>query len=115
MLTFGNEEIGGLDIAMNNTLRVRGIKRIGNFNAECKKLIEFQGAAADEVLECGAIQKFHHEERFLFVFGNFMDGADVGVIEGRGGARFTSEAFKRLRVTGEMVGKKFQGDGAAEF
>jgi hypothetical protein len=48
------------------------------------------------------------------VFADFVDGADVGVVEGRGGAGFAAEAFEGERVTREIFGEKFQGDEAAE-
>ena len=48
-------------------------------------------------------------------FADFVDGADVGVIEGGGGAGFAAKALEGLRVVGDFVGEKFQGDEAAEF
>ncbi len=53
--------------------------------------------------------------KVLFVgVGDFVDGADVGVVEGGGGFGFAAEAFESLRVGGEGVGEKFQGDEAIE-
>ena len=46
---------------------------------------------------------------------DFVDGADVGVIEGGGGSGFAFEAVEGLRVFGEFVGEKFEGDEAAEL
>ena len=37
------------------------------------------------------------------------------MIEGRSGAGFAFETIERAGVAGEVVGKEFQGDEAAEF
>jgi len=41
-------------------------------------------------------------------------GADVGVIQGGGGASFAAEAFESLWILGDVVGKEFESDEAAE-
>ena len=47
-----------------------------------------------------AFQKLHRDEGLGFVLANFVDGADVGVIQGGGRAGFAPETLKRLRVVG---------------
>jgi hypothetical protein len=66
------------------------------------------------VLERGAIEKFHGDEGAAVVFADVVDGADVWVIEGGGRAGFAFEAFERLWIVSEIVGKKFESDEAAE-
>ena len=46
---------------------------------------------------------------------NLVDGADVGMVQGGGGAGLTLEALERLRVLGYFVGQKLEGDKAAEL
>jgi hypothetical protein len=46
---------------------------------------------------------------------DFVDGADVGVIQGGGGFGFAFEAGQGLRVFGDVVGEEFQRDETAEF
>ena len=46
---------------------------------------------------------------------DFVDGADVGVIECGSGFGFPFEAVEGLGVFGEFVGEKFEGDEAAEL
>ncbi len=45
---------------------------------------------------------------------DFVDGADVFVIERGGGAGFHAKALERLRAHGDVARKKFQRDAAAE-
>ena len=45
------------------------------------------------ITKIGAFEQLHGEKSASFMLANLIDGADVGMIEGRGGARF---AFKTL-------------------
>ena len=82
---------------------------------ERKQLVHFERALGDGVLERHAVEKFHGDEAdAAFAFADFVDGADVVVIERGGGAGFAAEAFERGGIFGDVVGKKFQRDEAAE-
>ena len=48
-------------------------------------------------------------------FADFVYGADVGMIQSGGGARFAAKAFQRLRISGYIVGQEFQSNKAAKF
>ena len=48
-------------------------------------------------------------------FADFVDGADVGMIQGRGGASFAAETFQGLRVSRNIVRQEFESDEAAKF
>ena len=48
-------------------------------------------------------------------FADFVDGADVGMVQRGGGPRLAAKAFQGLRVLGHIVGQELQGDEAAEF
>ncbi len=43
-----------------------------------------------------------------------MDGADVGMIQGRGGLGFALKARERVRVVGNIGREEFQGDKTVE-
>jgi hypothetical protein len=49
------------------------------------------------------------------IFGDFVDGANVRVIQGRCGFSFTLETHQSLRVLGFVVWKEFESDKAIEF
>ena len=55
------------------------------------------------MLECLAFQKLHGDEALTIVFVNFMNCANVGMIQGRRGARFPLEAFQCLAVLGQLL------------
>ena len=67
------------------------------------------------MFQCGAFQKLHRDKRLVLVLPDFVDGADVGMIQGRRRAGFAPEAFQGLRVVREFVGKKFQGNETPEL
>ena len=46
---------------------------------------------------------------------DFVDGADVGMLEPGGGARFQDEAFPRLGIAYHLLGKKLQGNRTIEL
>ena len=45
-----------------------------------------------------AFQQLHDQKRRALVFANVVDRADVRVIEGRGGARFTEQPLAGPRI-----------------
>ena len=67
------------------------------------------------MLEGLALEALHGDEGDVFVFADFVDGADVGMVEGGGGAGFAAEALQSDGILGERFGEKFEGHGAAEF
>ena len=62
-----------------------------------------------------ALQQFHGNEGAAFVFIDVVDGADVRVIQGRGGPRFALEPFEGLMVLGKVFGQELEGYEAAEL
>jgi hypothetical protein len=69
----------------------------------------------EEVFKRHAFKELHGDETASFILPNLVDGADVGVVQSRGGPRLTAEAFKRKRIPGQLIGKEFQRDKAAQF
>ena len=69
----------------------------------------------DAVLQGQAVQKLHGDERLLAVFADFIDGADVRVVESGRGVSLAAKAFESLRVLRKILGQEFEGDEAAEF
>ena len=49
------------------------------------------------------------------MLADFVDGADVGMVERGGGAGLALEALERARVAGQVCREEFQRDEAAEF
>jgi hypothetical protein len=45
---------------------------------------------------------------------NFVNGADIGMIQRRSGASFAQEALIDLLILGDVLGEEFEGDKAAQ-
>src|SRR5581483_8365304 len=112
---FGQKNVGGLHVAMNDAFAVSCLQSVGDLHPNLKRLLQVHGLAADFVLQALAFQEFHDEERTLLVLADFVDGADVRVIERRCGARFPQKTFKRLGIVDKFVRQEFQGDAAAQL
>jgi hypothetical protein len=60
------------------------------------------------VLEGHPIEKLHGDECFLVLFADFVDSADVGMVQGRRSLCLAFETRQSLRVTGNIIGQEFQ-------
>ena len=78
-------------------------------------MLGFQRPAGDAMLQRHALQKLHGDEGFAVLVVDFVDGADVGMVQGGGGLGFALEAAECLRVFGHVVGQELEGDKAAEL
>lgn len=109
-----DEDVGGLDIAMNDALAVRRVERVGDLHAQIADLTRRQRLGGDEMLERLPLQPLHDHEVPAVVGADVVDGADVRVVQRRGGARLALKALDRLRIGGQFLRKDLQRDTAAE-
>ena len=92
---------------------MRRVQRIGNLNGEAKEQFKFHRPARDPVLQGHAIQKLHGDEGAPVLFADFVDGADVRMIQRRSRSGFAPETFQCLRVASDFVGQELERDKAA--
>jgi|SRR5579859_820120 len=95
---------------MDDAAAVRGVQGVSEFDGDIENSIELHRLTVDQVFQGNAVEKLHDNEGFAILLANVMDGADVRVIESGCGLRFALEAGKSLRIVGNVVGEKFQGD-----
>ena len=102
-----DEKICGLDVAMHDAFRVRGVERIRDVDRDGQHRIELHRPIADDVLKRFAFQVFHGDERLAAVLADIVDGANIRVIER--GSRLGSR-WKRISAWGSLAtasGKNF--------
>ena len=109
-----DEDIRGLDIAMNYAAGMSGVERVGNLNGEIEERGKSNWAAADSLAERLAFEKLHDEKRAAIRFAYIEERADAGMIERGDGAGFALKAFEHGGIVSEFAGEKFQRDEAAE-
>src|SRR5580704_1136703 len=115
MAAFGYKNIRRLYVPMRDAFAMRSVKTLGNFDGHFKQKFERHRLGSHRVLQRHAVEELHRDERLALVLPDFVDRADVGMIQRRSGARLTTETFERLRVAGYIIRKKFQCDEAPQF
>ena len=56
----------------------------------------------------GAIEEFHRQVGLPAIFANFVDRADIGMVQRRRSTRLTPESLERLRIRRQIIRKEFQ-------
>ena len=115
VFALGDKNVCWLDVAMNDALGVRRVQPVGNLNGKREHGFVVQRLSRDEMLQRHAIQKLHGDERLLAMFADFVDGANVGMIESRRRTRLPSKPFQRLRISRQFIGQEFESDESAKL
>ena len=113
--TFRDEDVCRLDVPMNDSSGVSRIQCVGDFDGEGEKDFHFQRTPRDPVLQRHTVQKLHRNEGLVTMFTDFVDRADIGMVERGGGTRLAAKAFQRLWVSRQFIGQEFQSDEAAKL
>src|SRR5882672_1521144 len=108
------KNVGGFDVAMEDTFFVSRVESVGELNAEFERAIERQRSGANDLVERFAFQQLHRDEGFSVVFFDGIDGADARVVQRGGGTSFKKEALMAFGVLQFVFGKKFEGNTASE-
>ena len=110
-----DEDIRGLDVPVDDASRVRGVERVGDLDGQFEQQPRLERFARNAVPERLPLQELHGDERLAFVFADFVDRANVRMVERRGGPGLALKPLERLPVPGEVFGKELQRHHAAEF
>ena len=68
--------------------------------------VGFERAAQYRFPQSLAFQILHHDEAQAAVFPNFVNGADVGMVQSGSGAGFAAKTFEGLRIVRDVVGQE---------
>ena len=91
------------------------VESIGDLDAQIEHRFDLQRLASDPVPERLTLQQFHGDEGSSIGLVDFVDGADVRMVQRRRGFGFPLETAEGLCVVGEFVGKELQSDVATEL
>jgi hypothetical protein len=67
------------------------------------------------VAKCSSFEELHGEEVLAVDLANFVDRANVWMIQRGRGTSFAAETLGGLRIAVKSFGKKFQTDESAKF
>ena len=99
---------------MNDAFRVRGVESVRNLDGNVQSFLERNRLAGDALLQRLAFEQLHGDHRLAVVLGDFVNGADVRMIQSGSGARFAAKTFERVGIARDFGGKEFQRDKSAE-
>jgi len=77
---------------MHDALGVRRVERVGDLRPEVDEAIGLKGTPADGLRQHLSVEHLHREEMTPFVLADFVDRANVGVVQAGNRARFVLKA-----------------------
>ena len=86
-----DHHVGRLEVAVDDAPCVRGGERVGDRDGDAQQLAETHAAAGDRRVEAAPADVLHHDEVPIACRLDFVDGDDVGMVEGGGRLRFLHE------------------------
>src|ERR1700730_17855248 len=110
-----DEDVCGLDVSMNDPCRMSRIEPVGNVYGQWQQQFSLQRLSRYAELQRHPIQELHGNERLPMLIVNFVDRADVGMIQCRGRLGFALEAAECLRVFGYIFGQELERHKATEL
>src|ERR1700722_2945654 len=109
-----HKKVRGLDVSVNNAAGVGRIEPIGNLYAQIEQLSNLKWTALDQVLQGRTFEILHGDEGLTLLLADIVDGADVGMVQRRGGLGLTLEAAESLGILGDFIGQELQRHKTAQ-
>src|SRR5438045_2727575 len=91
------------------------VECISDLNAEIEHQFNLQRLPTDLMPESLPLQQFHGDEGSPIRLVNFVDRADVGVVQRGCSLGFSLKTAKRLYVVGEFIGQELESNVATEL
>ena len=89
---------------MDDPRSMSGIQGIGQLRAQFQDFVAFEAPLTRQsCLECLSPEQFHHDERLAVVIADFVNRADVGMIQSGGGTGLLLESRNPDRIVTKRV------------
>ena len=99
---------------MHDALSVRGIQGIGNLDSHVDDLMDGEGTTRQAIAQSPTLHELHDDEGTALVFPEFVNRADVGVVQRRRGTGLDAESFDGLAVGGRVGSNELERHLAAQ-
>src|SRR5215469_9868602 len=96
----GNENVRRFYVSVNDTRRVGSVESVSSLNREGQYFLDLHRLGSDSVLQRKPVQILHGDEGMLIVLSDFVDRANVWMIQGESSSCLTAKPFERLGVLG---------------
>src|SRR5205814_6999021 len=108
----GDENICRFYIAVDDAFFVGGIESVGKLNSDVQRACEGEGSVYQQGVKRLAFEQLHGEESPAIVLFDGVHGANSGMVQRRGGARFAQKALEGLRIAMLIFRQELQGNPA---
>src|SRR5271156_1928239 len=85
------ENVGGFHVAVNDAFCMSGGDRVSHFDRDLQRPWEFQRVAREQAVQRLAVEELHGDEWLAVMLVNFIDGADIRMIQSGRRARLAFE------------------------
>ncbi len=109
-----DHHVPGLDVAVEDTVRVGILERVHQLNADIDNLVDRKPSPAEERRRALSLYILHHDVQALGVVEDVIHRGDVRMIELRGRAGFTQQADASVGGSDSGTGDGFQRDTTTE-
>ncbi len=110
----GDEDVGGLDVAVDDAGLVGGGERVGDLGTDLEQPLGGERLAGELLLQGLALHQLHDQKGRALVLADVVQRADVRMVQSGSGARFALEAGSRHLAAAQLLGEELQRDGPLE-
>ena len=94
--SLGHKYVCGFNVAVDDTFGVGSIECIGDLNRQTEQDIGLDGLSCDAMLQRQAVQILHCNDRMVTVLADFVDVADVRMVQCRSSLSLSLKAGQCL-------------------
>ena len=106
----GDEDVGRLDVAMNDAFGVGGVECVGDLDGQRQQRFQRHRMPRNAVLQRHTVEKLHGDEGLPVLLADVMNSPDVGMIQRRRSLRFPLKAGQRMWVLCEVGRQELESD-----
>src|SRR5207247_10586354 len=96
------------NVPIEYSLGIRGLERVGYSDRQVKQYVDFQWLLSDTLFQRPAFQQLHGNEVPAIGLANFINCADVGMVQRRGSPRFALKALQSGGIFFQFTRQKLQ-------
>src|SRR6516164_7355927 len=79
--TLHDENVGGLDVSMDDAFGVCCVEPFCNLDGRIQKIFDSLRSTSDTVLQRHSVKKLHHDECLPVHFAEVVNGADIRMVQ----------------------------------